>query len=268
MKAIFLLIDKDNVWKMSVKEKAKHILVELKGHAPFTLFGALLGIIFMLVFKNVSGIGSHTLFAVFHPAHVVLSAIVTASMFRLHAAKKRFLLVLIVGYFGSIGIATLSDIIIPHIGAGLLGLDVPRHAELHHHEIASEDKETIAETNEHHEHKIHLGFIEEWYIVNPAALLGVLVAFFLPHTKFPHAGHILVSTWASSSYLLMNMQSDLTVAVGVGIFATLFIAIWLPCCISDIVFPLLFVEPDLKLAGACPHHRLHSHEHLPGPEKT
>jgi len=228
---------------MSVKERAKHILVELRGHTPFTLFGALLGIFFMLVFKNVSGVSSHTLFAIFHPGHVILSAVVTASMFRLHAAKKHFLLVLLVGYFGSIGIATLSDVVIPHIGMNLLGLEVPTHAEL------------------------HLGFIEEWYVVNPAALLGVLIAFFLPHTKFPHAGHILVSTWASSSYLLMNMQSDLTVAAGVGIFVTLFVAIWVPCCVSDIVFPLLFVEPDLKLAGACPHHRLHSHEHLPQSEK-
>lgn len=228
---------------MSVKERARHILVELRGHTPFTLFGALLGIFFMLVFKNVSGISSRTLFAVFHPGHVILSAVVTASMFRLHAAKKHFLLVLLVGYFGSIGIATLSDVVIPHIGTNLLGLEVATHAAL------------------------HLGFIEEWYVVNPAALLGVLIAFFIPHTKFPHAGHILVSTWASSSYLLMNMQSDLTVAAGVGIFVTLFVAIWVPCCVSDIVFPLLFVEPDLKLAGACPHHRLHSHEHLPQSEK-
>ncbi|MHC4194173.1 MAG: hypothetical protein ACYSP9_08385, partial [Planctomycetota bacterium] len=86
---------------MSIKEKAKHILVELKGHTPFTVFGAVLGILFMLVFKNASGVGSRTLFTVFHPGHVVLSAIVTASMFKLHAARKNFALVLLVGYFGS-----------------------------------------------------------------------------------------------------------------------------------------------------------------------
>jgi hypothetical protein len=253
---------------MSIKERAKHILVELRGHTPFTLFGALLGIFFMLVFRNVSGVGSRTLFAIFHPGHVVLSAMVTASMFRLHAAKKRFLLVLLVGYFGSIGIATLSDVIIPHIGARLLGLDVPTHEKVFGHEAVPAHAGTTTTAHEHDDYKIHLGFIEEWYIVNPAALLGVLVAFFLPHTKFPHAGHILVSTWASSAYLLMNMQSALTVAAAVGIFVTLFIAIWVPCCVSDIVFPLLFVEPDLKLAGACPHHWLHSHKHSPEPEKS
>ncbi|GAH06981.1 unnamed protein product, partial [marine sediment metagenome] len=66
---------------MSVREKAKHIFVELKGHTPFTALGALLGIFFLLVFKNVSGTGSRTLFSIFHPGHVVLSAMVTASMF-------------------------------------------------------------------------------------------------------------------------------------------------------------------------------------------
>ena len=258
---------------MSVKEKAKHILVELKGHSPFTFFGALLGIVFVVLFRNVSVAGSHILFSIFHPAHVVLSAMVTASMFELHAAKKRFLLVLVVGYFGSVGIATLSDVVIPHIGTHLLRLDVPTHAQLHHRETASTNKETIAAAHEkdrhadsqefeHRERKIHLGFIEEWYIVNPVALLGVFIAYFLPRTKFPHAGHVLISTWASSSYLLMNMRSEITVAIAIGIFATLFIAVWVPCCISDIVFPLLFVRSDLELAGPCPVHGRHSHPHL------
>ncbi|MHC4061497.1 MAG: hypothetical protein ACYSR6_07795 [Planctomycetota bacterium] len=247
---------------MSIKEKATHILAELRGHVPFTLFGALLGIFFMLVFRKVSGTSSRTLFVVFHPGHVVLSAMVTASMFKLHAAKKHFLFLLIVGYFGSVGIATLSDIVIPHFGTRLLGLDVPTHAEVHASEFEGTTHEEQATHGDEHEYGIHLAFIEEWYIVNPAALLGVIIAFLLPRTKFPHAGHVLVSTWASSSYLLMNMQSDLTVGAAAGIFATLFIAIWLPCCISDIVFPLLFVKSDLELAAACPHHGLHSHPHV------
>ena len=258
---------------MSIKEKAKHILVELRGHSPFTVFGALLGIVFVVLFRNVSGTGSHILFSIFHPAHVVLSAMVTASIFELHAAKKRFLLVLVVGYFGSVGIATLGDVVIPHIGAHLLDLNVPTHAQLHHHETTSTNKEKTATVDEHgervynqeiehHEHRIHLGFIKEWYIVNPAALLGILIAYFLPRTKFPHAAHVLVSTWASSSYLLMNMQSGITVAIAIGILAILFIAVWVPCCISDIIFPLLFVKSDLELTEPCPIHARHSHTHV------
>ena len=139
---------------MAVREKAKHILAELKGHLPFTLFGAGLGIVFMLIFKNIGHIGSYRLFSIFHPFHVVLSAIVTASMLRLHTEKKRFLLVLVIGYVGSVGIATLSDIVIPHISSKILGLDVPGHAEIHNQE---------QEGDEHHRERIHLSFIEEWY---------------------------------------------------------------------------------------------------------
>jgi hypothetical protein len=181
---------------------------------------------------------------------------VTASMFRIHALKKRFLLVLLVGYFGSVGIATLSDVVIPHIGTNLLGLDVP---SLHHPEVTSQDDETTSEANEG---GMHLGFIEEWYIVNPAALLGIFIAYFLPRTKFPHAAHVLISTWASSSYLLMNMHSEITMGIFLGIFLTLFIATWLPCCISDIIFPLLFVKSDLELVVPCHVHGRHSHPHI------
>ena len=35
-----------------------------------------------------------------------------------------------------------------------------------------------------------------------------------------------------------------------GVFLVLFIAVWLPCCVSDIIFPLLFV----KNAPLCTHH--------------
>ena len=233
--------------------------MELKGHLPFTLFGALLGIAFMLILRNVGQVDSHVMFAFFHPAHVVLSAMVTASMFKLHAFKKRLVLMLVVGYLGSIGIATVSDVVIPHFGAELLGLHIPTHAELYEHEEPS-DHGDIKE--QHVEHRIYLGFIEEWYIVNPAALLGILIAWFLPRTKFPHAGHVLISTWASSSYLLMNIESAMTIAIGLGIFAILFIATWLPCCISDIIFPLLFVKSDVKLTGSCPFHDRHSHGHV------
>ena len=75
---------------MPLKQKLKHIIVELKGHIPFTLFGAMLGVLFMLIFKNIDKPHASTLFSIFHPAHVVLSAMVTASMFSLHRKSKEF----------------------------------------------------------------------------------------------------------------------------------------------------------------------------------
>jgi len=195
------------------------ILAELKNHAPFTLFGALTGIILMLIFKNIEHETSETLFYIFHPAHVILSAIVTAAMFKLHSKKPNFLVVLLIGYFGSIGIATISDSLIPYVGELLLRL---------------------------HAHS-HIGFIEGWYIVNPAAIIGVLIAWFWPKTKFPHSGHVLLSTWASLFHILMALHGSLSIFSGIVIFIFLFFAVWLPCCFSDIVFPLLFADSEIKV---------------------
>lgn len=216
-----------------MKTKLTNILKELKAHAPFTLFGASTGIVCMLVFKNLPHEVNRTLFYVFHPAHVALSAIVTASMFEIYTKKRRLITLLAVGFFGSLGIATLSDSVIPYIGELLLGM----HVHVHAHEHPG-----IVE-------QVHIGFIEGWYVVIPAAFVGIAVAYFKPKTKFPHAGHVLLSTWASSFHILMAMAGHLSVWDAVGSFAFLFLAVWLPCCISDIVFPLLFV----KAGDAAPH---------------
>jgi len=44
--------------------------------------------------------------------------------------------------------------------------------------------------------------------------------------------------------MLMNTRADWSFGLLVGMFLALFIAVWLPCCFSDIVFPLLFVRVD------------------------
>ncbi len=238
-----------------MQRRVSAILSELRAHAPFTLFGALTGIVAMLLFAKASTQVSQRLFQVFHPAHVVLSAIVTASLFKLHEKKPSFLLILIVGYVGAVGIATLSDSILPFLGEDFLGVAVPTHASLHEHGDASEPAALHEEEHETHEHtgrpQLHLGFIEDWYVVNPAALLGILIAWFWPHTKFPHAGHILISTWASSFHVLMNTHRELTPLLFVGVFVVLFLAVWLPCCVSDIVFPMLFVRSPHLHEGRC-----------------
>lgn len=298
---------------MPASDKLKHIGAELKGHAPFTTAGALLGIIFMLIFHKIGKPEPATLFGIFHPLHVLLSAMVTASLFRIHENKKHILTIIVIGYVGSIGIATLSDCIVPYIGEKMLGLDMPTHADLHvvnepaateidehaghdheaivtpEDEHAGHDHDPIVTTEDDHAghdhaadiqseddshaghghgegngHSLHLGFIEEWYIVNPAAALGILIAFVLPRTKSPHALHVLISTWASSAHILMNSTGSFSVGALGGVFVVLFIAVWLPCCISDIIFPLLFVKSDLELTSSCvcTHHEHHSHKHI------
>jgi len=197
----------------------KQISAELKNHAPFTLFGALTGIIIMVLFHNMPPKLSYNIFYILHPAHVVLSALVTASMYELHKCgglryKCNIWVLLFVGYAGSIGIATLSDSLIPYLGEVML--DMPNRG-------------------------IHIGFIEKWWLVNPLALLGVAIAYFRPTTKFPHAGHVLLSTWASLFHIIMAAGGTLNWLSYVFVLIFLFLAVWLPCCASDIVFPLLFV---------------------------
>jgi len=220
--------------------RAHAILSELRDHAPFTLFGAGTGILAMLLFKEASTEVSQRLFQVFHPAHVILSASVTASLYRLHEKHKGFLAILLVGYLGAVGTATLSDCVLPFYGETLLGVSVPTEAKVHGHAGGPEASDEHG--TESGRPDIHLGFIEEWYLVNPAAILGVLIAWWRPRTKFPHAGHILISTWASSFHILMNTHRELSALLLVGVFIVLFIAVWLPCCFSDIIFPMFFVR--------------------------
>lgn len=246
---------------MLAKEKIRHIAAELKGHAPFTIFGALMGVAFVVIFGGLGKSRAGTLFVIFHPAHVLLSAMVTASLFALHRKAKNFVLILIVGYVGSVGIATLSDSVVPYLGESILGLHIPTHADVHSHH--GRNLKAEGEDSENHRPRLHIGFLEDWHIVNPAALLGVLIAYFIPRTKLPHATHVLISTWASSSHILMNTEGPITFGVIIAIFVILFVAVWLPCCISDIVFPLLFVKSDIELAEACEVHALHSHPHQP-----
>ena len=147
----------------------KQISKELKIHAPFTIFGAITGIIIIAFFRKLPSNLSYNIFYILHPIHVVLSALVTASMYELHTCERisgkcirgkcNLWILLIIGYIGSIGIATISDSLIPYLGEVLLRM--PNRG-------------------------IHIGFIEKWWLVNPLAVVGVLIACFKPNTKFPH----------------------------------------------------------------------------------
>ena len=202
----------------------KDIAKELRSHAPFTIFGALLGIVIivLIVRAGIPRSVSERLFEVFHPLHVLLSAMVTAGMYRLHS-KGRLWATILIGYFGAVGIATLSDCVIPYLGEYLLGF--PNRG-------------------------IHLGFVEHWWLVNPLALIGIAIACFWPKTKFPHAGHVLLSTAASLFHMTMGLGDELKALMIVLIPVFLFLAVWLPCCASDIVFPLVFSRGQ---------HRHHGH---------
>jgi len=211
----------------------RRIANELKHHAPFTALGATTGIIIMviIVFGNALqqvSQASQTVFYILHPLHVVLSALVTTAMYKKHSKGKIWAAVLI-GYSGSIVIATISDSVIPYLGEMLL--DLPNRG-------------------------IHIGFIEEWRIVNSAALIGIIIGYLRPTTKFPHFGHVLLSTWASLFHVIMALGGTANWITLFVIFSFLFLAVWVPCCTSDIVFPLIFTSNQRLLP---PEHITYNH---------
>ena len=197
----------------------QRIVAELRHHIPFTILGAVTGIVAIIIIVAAGALpsvsrASETVFYVLHPLHVVLSAGVTTAMYRKYT-RGRLLPAILIGYLGSIGIATLSDSVVPYVGELLLALP---NAEA------------------------HIGFIEEWQIVNPAAFLGIAIGLWWSSTKFPHAGHVLISTWASLFHTIMALGETVEWIQFLPIFVFLFLAVWLPCCLSDIVFPLLFTK--------------------------
>ena len=216
----------------------KRIIHQLRAHAPFTLIGTASGMVVAIVFVY-AGIPrgvSEKLFEAFHPAHVTFSAIVTAAIYKLHYPRRIVALVLI-GYVGAVGIGTLSDCLMPYLGELLIGLHDP-----------------------HMHGEAHIGFIELWWLVNPLAILGIAIAWFWPRTRLPHLGHVVLSTAASLFHMLMGLQAGgelghagIWTLVMIPVF--LFLAVWVPCCTSDIVFPLLFCR-DHRDGKAC---RLHQH---------
>ncbi len=198
------------------------IAKELKNHAPFTLFGALTGVVIMILFENMPHRIVLNTFYILHPIHVVLSALVTTSMYKMHRRERgrhNLPALLIIGFVGSVGIATISDSLIPYLGEVML--DMPNR-------------------------ELHIGFIERWWLINPLALLGIAIAYFWPSTKFPHAGHVLLSTWASLFHIIMAVGGPVTWMSYFVIFIFLFVSVVIPCCVSDIVFPLLFTGEKNK----------------------
>jgi hypothetical protein len=200
----------------------KLIMHELKEHVPFTALGALTGIIIMVIviLSNVPSHISSTIFYTLHPLHVLLSALVTTAMY-VRYRKAKFWVAILIGWTGSIGIATISDAIIPYLGGSLL------HAQM----------------------EFHVPFIEEWWI-NFLALGGIGIGYWKQTTKIPHFGHVLLSTWASLFYLMAFGIVDNWIPLLPLIFLFLFLAVWLPCCLSDVVYPLLFLRKKTELSSA------------------
>jgi len=204
----------------------RHIAEELQEHLPYAILSvaialAILGMLtFVAVLLEAANFAkaAKSLFHVFHPLHMLFSATATAAMFWRH--ERRLFKAMIIGLVGAAGICGLSDIVIPYISGFLLGVKMELHICLIHHPM----------------------------LVVPFLISGIFVGLIVPTsthraTIFTHSAHVLVSSVASVLYLVSFGLSG-WVEVGGMVFVYMVLAVLLPCCTSDIVFPLLFTESE------------------------
>jgi hypothetical protein len=196
--------------------KSKDIIHELKHHLPFTLFATGIGIIIIIILNFILKLSiDKEAFEILHPLHVIVSAVASAGIF--YKYKKNFALSVIVGVISAIVIGSVSDVILPFLGAKILFL----------------------------EPEFHLPIIEETLLILGAATVGSIIGILTKATKTSHTLHVLLSVFASLFYLT-------AFTTGIGIIHLLIsiiivaIAVVIPCCVSDIVFPFFFLKKKIK----------------------
>ncbi|MFH1585629.1 MAG: hypothetical protein ABIB79_02595 [archaeon] len=191
-----------------MKPKTSVILSELKEHIPFTLTATLIAVILIIFLRKTD---MESLFHILHPLHLFVSAIVSSAIY--YKYKKGFISALLIGVISSIVIGSLSDILLPYLGGQIFQLKT----------------------------SFHLPLIEEPLIILSAAFVGSVLGIATKLTKLPHFIHVFLSIFASLFYLLA-FSSSISLLYFIAVFLIVFIAVLIPCCISDIIFPLLFVR--------------------------
>jgi len=161
---------------------------------------------------------SKGLFHVFHPLHMLLSAIATTAMFWRH--DRNLLKAIITGVIGSIGICGISDVGLPYLSGWVLGVEM----------------------------EFHWCILSHPMMVIPFMVVGVFTGLVAASavenaTQFSHAGHVFASSAASIFYLISFGLTGWIDQVGI-VFVVVVIAVVIPCCLSDIVFPLLVADRE------------------------
>lgn len=172
-------------------------------------------------------------FHLFHPAHMLFSAAATTAMFRRY--DRRILRAVLVGFSGAVLVCGISDIAFPQLSLWILG-------------------KTRAEW--------HVCLFQHPGLVLPFAAVGVILGVSAAttierSTYFSHALHVAVSTMASIFYLIGPMgKIGWLEHVGSVFFFTL-VAVMIPCCFSDIFYPLLLTQRGREAYA----HSEHAHRH-------
>ncbi len=191
---------------------------ELREHLPFTLLISLFAGILVAVLYNFGRVPSEELFEFLHPAHVWVSAVATSAIYWRY--NKNYLRAILIGVVGAILIGTISDVLLPFLAGNLFSL---------------------------HTH-FHLPILEKPLLILGLALIGAVVGMYWDLFCASHLLHVFLSVFASLFYLLA-FSASLNVWGVLGISGLVFLCVYIPCCISDIIFPILFIDKACEGCG-------------------
>lgn len=198
-----------------------HLGVELEKHLPYAIYSVSVGIIIVGILTYLTSLSasanptvlSASLFHIFHPLHLLFSTTATTTMFWRH--ERNFVKAVIIGFVGSVGICGMSDIIIPYVSGFLLGTKM----------------------------ELHICIIKHPGLILPFVFFGIFTGLIVPRTIestiFSHTAHVFLSSMASILYLISFGLVNWISSLGM-VFIYTVLAVIIPCCTSDIVFPLLF----------------------------
>ena len=193
---------------MNTKHDIHH---ELEEHIPFTALATLIAVILMAILLAKTNLINYAVsaFYIFHPTHVFFSSIVSAAIF--YKYRNKFLLALAAGIIISVIIGSLSDVIFPYLGSLLFSIPIA----------------------------FELPAFESPILIFGLAFLGSLLGIATKYTKFPHFLHVLISLFASLLYIFAY-STNFSLVAYVAIFIITTLSVVIPCCLSDIVFPIIF----------------------------
>ncbi len=210
------------------KQRWDVVIVELTHHLPYTVVSSFIAMVGVWYF-GITQMAQHPggwipetewSFHVLHPMHVCISAITTTAV--LWHFDRKFVKTLLVGLSSVIPCA-LSDYIVPFVGGRLLGQPM----------------------------KLHICLIEHPMLIIPFLVLGVVGGFlFGEHVSgksvFSHGVHVFISSLAALFYLVSfgctGWMTDVRLVFPVLLVVVL--AVWMPCCISDIVIPISALDEE------------------------
>jgi hypothetical protein len=161
---------------------------------------------------------------VFHILHLVLSSIATTALF--YKYDSSIIKSVLVGFSGAVVWCTLSDVLMPYLASSWVGMQVD----------------------------MHICLLEHPSVVIPFVVAGVFIGllFHKGKTHYVHGGHVMISCLASVLYLY-GYASPIEPWMYPILFMSMIVAVVIPCCMSDIVYPLLLSKGNRDKSFSCSH---------------